>query len=995
MADNLLKQTLQQLKKATVLTKAAHYQQAIDVLEGAALVFQQEKKWDFYLQTLNELGKNYNYLADAEKAIGTLKTALKIADTHHLQNTHYPISTFNSLGYAYGLQNKLDAEMRAYQSALGVRVTEESPVQKEALALTYSNIGSCHIQQRNYRLAIESHKKALQLHLEVGTKTSNELAICYNNLGTCYSYLGDYDQALPHFQKTLNIWLNVLPEGHPHLVYAYNNIASCHHFKHQHELAIKQFEKAYTITSKHFVTNHNLNATILSNLGNCYNALQQFAKAIDYYQQSIDIQSNKTSETAAFPAVVYENYCNLGNCHAMQQKFEAAFDYFQQAFKGYQVVFGDQHPKLAEVLNFWGDAHLQKGEEKEAIDHLHRSLNILLPSFQSTDVYQYPQIPSNYFSKQLLFALNRKSLSFYRLYQKNQSIQSLKAAFEGYQTLVQFVEVKRQQYKAFDSKLNLGEQLVNIYEKAIEVASMVYHQIHAAKSLPTAFNFTEKAKAVLLMEELQEADARANIPKSIRIEEESLKQRLLELEKKIEEGRAKNETAKLKELQNQHFDKHQEYLQFIEQLEKNHPDYYQLKYQTQTADIAVLQAHLQAIEGNKKTILDTKKIVLSYYVGEQFIFIFQITANNYQVHQIKKPIHFEELVTDFLDAINAVDIDDFVEIAEELYLLLLQPLQLQLYTTDGENTPQLTILRHGILNYLPFDALLLMDEKEEIEEDFTELPYLIRFFSIGYHYSATLLLYQASKKVKNVFLEDSFLGIAPVSFNGKEQAQADMALVSRGGKTKVLRSNREGEKALDNLPSTENEVKAVFELFQSRALEAKIFLYASASKQNLFLEAPKFKYILISTHGLTNNENTKLSGIYLAKTQKESSTDATHNDFLLYTSETYHLRLQADLVILSSCSSGVGELYSAEGMMALQRGFLYAGANNIIFTQFDIPDESSSALVKKLFEYILEDLPRKHSGNNYAAALRKAKMDLLVLEDYTPQDWAGFLLIGE
>jgi len=71
----------------------------------------------------------------------------------------------------------------------------------------------------------------------------------------------------------------------------------------------------------------------------------------------------------------------------------------------------------------------------------------------------------------------------------------------------------------------------------------------------------------------------------------------------------------------------------------------------------------------------------------------------------------------------------------------------------------------------------------------------------------------------------------------------------------------------------------------------------------------------------------------------------------------------------------------------MNRGFLYAGASNIVFTQFDIPDQSSSLLVKKMFEYILEGTP-------YSTALQKAKLEMIRMEGSSPQDWAGFVLIG-
>ncbi|MEZ4886229.1 MAG: CHAT domain-containing tetratricopeptide repeat protein [Chitinophagales bacterium] len=989
MADNSLQIAEQQLQEAINLNKTALYQQAIDLLERAVLVFEKLEQWEYYLQTINEIGKNYNDLEQPSKAIEALNTALNIANKHALSNNIHLVSTYNIMGGAYSLQREYESELLAYQRAVEIALKEENISKKNALALTYTNLGAYYDERGKHAIALDFHRKALQTYLESNERKEENMATCYNNLGACYTNLGDYAQALPHFQKTLQSWLKSLPEQHPHLLYTYNNIASCHYFRNDFETAIPNFQKALEIAHHNFGESHALVAAISINVGNCYNSLQQFDHALKYYHRTTQIHKHLYDENERPPVFVFENYISLAKCFFAQEMFEKAFHYFEDALKGYQTIFGEQHPKLAEIFNPLANAFLQKGEETQAIRYFHQSLNVLIPAFQTTDIYQYPTVNQVPFSKILLFALNRKSRSFYQLYQKKPSAKNLQAAFEGYCTLTQFLEVKRQQYKALDSKLDLGEQLVNIYEKAIEVAAEISKsQLNTTsnQALQTAFHFTEKAKAVLLMAELQEADALSNIPENIRTQEEKLKKNLLEWEKKIEESKAKKEEENLLELKDKHFDTQQQYLQFIEQLERNYPDYYQLKYETKTTDIAALQQYLQSFEGEEKGVSTSSKIVLSYYVGEESVFIFEVTAKDYQVHQIAKPNHFEALVTDFLDAINAVDIDDFVETATELYAILLQPLQLEKYAIEGEDAPQLIILRHGILNYLPFDALLLLSENEDIADDFTELPYLIRVFQISYHYSATLLLHQAAKRAKNIFLEDSFLGIAPVSFNGKKQA--NVALASRSGKTQVLRSNRAGEEALQNLPNTENEVKAVFELFESRQLEAKIFLYASASKENLFLEAPKHKYILISTHGLTNDENAKLSGIYLAKTQTGAPNEVLQNDYLLYTSETYHLRLQADLVILSSCSSGVGKLYSAEGMMALQRGFLYAGANNIIFTQFDIPDESSSALVKRLFFYILE-------GNNYAAALRKAKMELLVSDAYTPQDWAGFLLIGE
>ncbi|MFK7903801.1 MAG: CHAT domain-containing protein, partial [Chitinophagales bacterium] len=107
----------------------------------------------------------------------------------------------------------------------------------------------------------------------------------------------------------------------------------------------------------------------------------------------------------------------------------------------------------------------------------------------------------------------------------------------------------------------------------------------------------------------------------------------------------------------------------------------------------------------------------------------------------------------------------------------------------------------------------------------------------------------------------------------------------------------------------------------------------------------------------------------------------------LYLTDVMNLHLNADLVVLSSCESGVGKLEVGEGVMALHRAFLYAGAQNIVYSLFKVPQDSTSELVQTFFRYVLE-------GDTYSTALRKAKLGLIENESMEPIDWAGFALIG-
>ncbi|MFK7905702.1 MAG: CHAT domain-containing protein, partial [Chitinophagales bacterium] len=543
-------------------------------------------------------------------------------------------------------------------------------------------------------------------------------------------------------------------------------------------------------------------------------------------------------------------------------------------------------------------------------------------------------------------------------------------------------------------------------------------------------------KAILLLSSLKDSEAKAttNIPKELLEKEKQVKIELNYLDKSIAtqevKGDKKDEEL-LSKFQSQHFDYKQEYDQLIEQFEADYPEYFRLKYSVETASVEEVQSYLNSIHSprfkswatngehdNSAIKQYSHSALISYHIAEESIYIFIITANTYQIHTLEKPSNFSQLISDFQDAIAFTDIDEYMDSASVLFDLLLYPVLETL-----ETATKLIIIPHDSLTTISFDALidtrkLNAESRAKISADcdFSALPYLVKDYDISYHYSATMLLHSIARQEQKPPKAASFVGFAPVNFDGSENVE--LALASNRGQTKVMRSNRAGERALSKLPNTENEVKEVFQLFEEKELDAQAFLYASANKENLFENAVNHKYVLIATHGYVQDGNTGLSGIYLAREQesgdrseesenKESETYNSESDsytstrtqlstqtpehpntnYLLHTSEAYHLQLDAELVVLSSCSSGVGKLVTGEGMMAINRGFLYAGASNIIFTHFDIPDESSGELVKTLFGHILE-------GEDYASALRKAKLALIEQSLKTPEDWAGYALIG-
>lgn len=107
--------------------------------------------------------------------------------------------------------------------------------------------------------------------------------------------------------------------------------------------------------------------------------------------------------------------------------------------------------------------------------------------------------------------------------------------------------------------------------------------------------------------------------------------------------------------------------------------------------------------------------------------------------------------------------------------------------------------------------------------------------------------------------------------------------------------------------------------------------------------------------------------------------------------EIMRLRLNADLVTLSACSTGLGKLFDGEGMIGLTRAFRYAGADSVVVSMWNVSDSATAELMRSLYQNLKNGLPKDE-------ALRQAKLKLLKGPQATwhhPYFWAPFVLTGE
>jgi CHAT domain-containing protein len=160
---------------------------------------------------------------------------------------------------------------------------------------------------------------------------------------------------------------------------------------------------------------------------------------------------------------------------------------------------------------------------------------------------------------------------------------------------------------------------------------------------------------------------------------------------------------------------------------------------------------------------------------------------------------------------------------------------------------------------------------------------------------------------------------------------------------------------------------------------------SAASTPSLPDQLGDYRILHFATHAQSNDQKGEFS--FLALRGKT----ATDKGMVLYVKDIYNLRLRAELVVLSACETGIGELREGEGNISLARAFAYSGAQSIVTTLWSVNDESTKKLMSSFYEFLEKGLPKDQ-------ALQQAKLAYLLHNKGSaahPFFWGGFTVIGK
>jgi CHAT domain-containing protein len=151
-------------------------------------------------------------------------------------------------------------------------------------------------------------------------------------------------------------------------------------------------------------------------------------------------------------------------------------------------------------------------------------------------------------------------------------------------------------------------------------------------------------------------------------------------------------------------------------------------------------------------------------------------------------------------------------------------------------------------------------------------------------------------------------------------------------------------------------------------------------------ELSKYRIIHFATHAFIDNSHPELSGVVLSLLDERGSPQ----DGFLRVNEIFNLKLSADLVVLSGCSTGLGTEVKGEGIVGLTRGFMYAGTPSVIVSLWNTDDRATATLMTRFYSSLLRD------GLKPSAALRAAQIEMWHDKGWhDPTYWAAFVLQGD
>lgn len=839
------------------------------------------------------------------------------------------------------------------------------------IAKKWEHLASCQLDQGFNFMYLQKLDSATFYYQQALTTAEQQLKdtcpvfINANHLqGVVYYYLGDYNKAIHHAQKAL-YYRKINHVDVVGIAKNLNNIATMFLEKSAYDKALEYYEQTLNIYNsladapiKSIALTHN-------NIGLCYNyknknnkALEHFLKAKNLFDQlpsapikqlihlynswsiayrdlgELDLAQQYLEQALVLhqqePYKKEGSLANIGFLHLQKKEYTKAEKYLQEALNLEQDSL---HPDLAKIQLYLGQCWANQGLYNQALAAYQKGITILVADFENTgknnpNLQKYIRSPRN-----LLKLLHAKA-------QVLQSMQEYSLALTTYNLATDLILQMQRSYPNASTQFFLAQITLTLHEEAFQLAFEQYQSSHKEAYLQQALIFAEATKSKLLFDRVatNKQQKTGGVPDSILQKEKDLYLDIAFYKKKWFDAKRKAKTDKQQYFQQHIFDLDKQLEKLQTTLKENYPNYYINKQVQQDLSIQSIQ---------KQLLQNKEDLLIEYFVSFDTLYVFVIEQTKATIQKLGTVNSLKTDLTLFWKSLLNPSSKEYTvqeafkqfnTQAQNLYQKLLAPILPQ-------NSHRLFIIQDEQLSFLPFAALLKKVSNSKVP-NYLELDYLVYHYEFNYSYSAQLLLHNNNQQLNKEL--PVFLGLAPFS---TKNAQDSFAV----------------------LPSSEKEIDYIYQ-----TLGGTIFMNKDANI-NTFKTHTAASIIHIASHGIVNVQKPDYSFLAFA------------NNEHLHAFEIQNIPLEANLVVLSACETGVGQFIKGEGSLSLARSFMYNNVPSVVMTLWNVKDQSSLLLMQHFYENLIA---RKRKSTALQEAQKAYLSQNADQQTAHPYFWAAHILLG-
>jgi len=898
---------------------------------------------------------------------------------------HPDVATLiNNLALLYVRQGRYGDAEPLYQRAQRIHVKAFGP-EDPHVALDLNNLAELDWEQGKYADAEPLFKRALQIHEKALGPDHPKVAMSLNNLAQLYREEGKYADAEPLYHRALSINEKALGLDHPAVATNLNNLAALYTDQGRFADAEPLLQRALRINEKAFGLNHSEVAKALNNLAVLYDDQGRYGDAEPLYQRALQINEKALGPEHAETAI---DLNNLARLYREQGRNTEAEPLYQRAMHIDEKTWGTDHPHVATDLNNLARLYDDEGKYAEAEPLYQRALRIE----EKTLGPEHPKVATIQNNLALLYDNQGKYAEAEPVYQRS---------FDGYFRQFQYSFTYMTEKERLEFLDTVSSQFPGYF-------SFVYRYQQKDPGLAGAmYN-------LLLWEKGFIATSIAGMRRQI---EASGDQRAIDLLSQLASKRTQlaallNVNPPDRELWRKQIDQLRADADEIEKTlvarsaafaEKQKLD--RASWQQVRDELAPNEA---AVEFTRFRYYDKKWTDKYFYVAlvvthktkdqPQFIFL----GESRQVEGSALTPFQQSMQTRGLAAEEEISVP-----GRQAYDLIWKPLEIAL-----AGKTRIYLAADGALNEIPIGLMPAPDGKLLMER-----------FDLRLVASTKDILRDTFSPTANTAL---LVGDPMFDLTEDQQRAALETLGSQqlasNPETPAVSPNTLSRDAtsigaqLPRLEGTGTEVTAIGDLMQRRGWKSVVYLQQSAQK-HVVEQAAAPRVIHLATHGFflpdqhpksesaaqvntsSGLEDPMLrSGLYFAGANRTLSGKPTPEGLdngVLTAMEAASLNLSGtELVVLSACNTGRGDIQNGEGVFGLRRALQEAGARAVLMSLWSVPDKETQELMRRFYSKWL-------SGTEMHKALMQSQLEIRekARAEHDGHDlpyyWGAFVLVGK